>query len=432
MTTYTLRDYQQAGVDAALAYLHNKKHKFKRRNGLIVAPTGSGKSLLIASIATQLDGPSIVFQPSREILTQNAIKLAGYGYPAAVFSASLGRRERGHITLATIGSVVGHPQAFEHVRYMLIDECHQAVNPKGGQYTDFIDGLPDHVRVMGFTATPYRLATNSFGSQLRFLTRTIPRLFNDVVHETPIQHLVANGYWAKLRYHDDRVIVKRERLVLNKSGTDYTDGSVQLHFTEIGFVGKLCDRVHWHLQQGRKHVLVFTRFVDEARRLAEQFPGLAAYVTADTKDHERDRIVRDFKSGVIQVVANVGIFGIGFDFPELDCVVLGCPSVSLARYYQWCGRVVRPHASKAEGHIDDMVGLVRQFGKVENLWLRPTGKHGREWEVCSGDRPLTNVMFSDRDGESALEGGMTEEAIKAAKKKRFWQNRNRQRRFGGV
>lgn len=427
MTPYTLRGYQQDASDAGVAYLHDKK--LKRRNGIIVAPTGSGKSLLIASMCTRLDGPSVVFQPSREILQQNATKLAHYGYPAAVFSASMGRRERGHVTLATIGSVVSQPEAFEHVRYVLIDECHQAVNPRGGQYTDFIEGLPDHVRVMGFTATPYRLATNSFGSQLRFLTRSIPRLFNDMVHETSIQHLVDNGYWAKLQYHDDRVIVRRERLELNKAGTDFTDGSVQLHFTEIGFVGKLCDRVAQHLADGRKHVLVFTRFVDEARRVAEQFGSRAAYVSADTKDHERERIVRDFKSGLIEVVANVGVLGIGFDFPELDCVVLGCPSVSLARYYQWVGRVVRPHASKLIGHIDDMVGLVRQFGKVEDLQMRTGGRYGREWEVCSGDRPLTNVYFADRDGDAALvDGGLTPEQIKKNKKAAFWRNKNKFRR----
>lgn len=424
MTTYTLRDYQDESVEAGLAYLHDKKRR--RRNGIIVAPTGSGKSLLIANMCTRLDGPSIVFQPTKEVLQQNAEKIARYGYPAAVFSASMGRRERGHITLATIGSVASKSDAFEHVRYVLIDECHQAVNPKGGQFTDFLEGLPDHVRVMGFTATPYRLASNSFGSQLRFLTRTVPRLFNDMVHETPIQRLIAGGYWAPLQYHTDRVVVQKERLLLNSTGTDYTDGSVQLHFTEIGFVGKLVDRVAQHLQNGRKHVLVFTRFVDEARRVAEQFGSRAAFVCADTEDDERARIVRDFKSGLIEVVANVGIFGIGFDFPELDCIVLGCPSISLARYYQWCGRVVRPHASKPAGHIDDMVGLVRQFGKIEDLQLRTGGKYGREWEVCSGDRPLTNVYFSDRDGDASLvEGGLTPEQIKKNKKAAFWRKRNR-------
>lgn len=403
--TFTLRDYQQEGSDAALAFLHDKK--LKRRNGIIVAPTAAGKSLLIADICTKLDGPSVVFQPSREILKQNAAKIEHYGFPAAVFSASMGRRERGHITLATIGSVTSHPSAFEHVRYVLIDECHQAVNPKGGQYTDFIEGLPDKVRVMGFTATPYRLATNSFGSQLRFLTRTIPRLFNDVVHETSIQRLVAGGWWCPLRYDDGHQVVRRERLELNKAGTDFTDGSVQLHFSEIGFIGKLCDVVALKMAAGRKSILVFTRFVDEARRLAAQFPG-CAYVSGETEDDERDRIVRGFTNGTIPMVANVGVFSVGADFPALDCVVLGRPSVSLSTFYQQVGRGVRIHPSKQWCEVVDMVGLTRMFGKVEDLRLRTEGRYGREWQVCSGERPLTNIYFQDRD------------ATAEPSKKNFW------------
>ena len=64
-------------------------------------------------------------------------------------------------------------------RSILIDECH-FVNAKGGMYRDFLNNL-ENARVLGLTATPYRLASNSFGSELRFLTRTRPRIFKEVV-----------------------------------------------------------------------------------------------------------------------------------------------------------------------------------------------------------------------------------------------------------
>lgn len=375
----------------------------------------SGKSLVIAGIATQLDAPCIVFQPSKEILEQNAEKLAGYGYRPAVFSASLGRREVGQITLATIGSVMRYPKAFKDVRYVLIDEAH-VTNARGGMYDEFLESLPD-ARILGLTATPFRLASNSFGSQLRFLTRTRPRVFRDLVHVTQIQDLVRDGYWAPLRYLDQPA-VDRARLKLNATGADYTDASVQAHLLEVGFVGKLQQAVEQQLDEGRRNVLVFTRFVHESERLAKAVPGTAV-VTAETPAAERARILTDYRRGKIRVVTNVGVVALGFDYPELECVVLGRPSISLALYYQQVGRCVRPHRSKPYAQVVDLVGLTHLFGRVENLELRQVGAGADQWAMCSGSRQLTNVNFAERDdvGREAI--------AKANGRRKFWATRRR-------
>lgn len=126
---YVLRSYQQNAVNRSVEFLTNPR--LRGRNGLLVIPTGAGKSLVIAGIAARLDAPVLVFQPSKEILQQNAEKLRGYGYAPAIWSASLNRKRVGQITLATIGSVMNHVEAFKHFKYVLIDEAH-LVNPKGG------------------------------------------------------------------------------------------------------------------------------------------------------------------------------------------------------------------------------------------------------------------------------------------------------------
>ena len=63
--SYVLRDYQQKASDAAVSFFNNKA---KKTNAIMVLPTGSGKSLIIADIAARLDGHTLVFQPSKEIL----------------------------------------------------------------------------------------------------------------------------------------------------------------------------------------------------------------------------------------------------------------------------------------------------------------------------------------------------------------------------
>lgn len=412
---YQLRPYQREAVDAGCAYLTDPA--LAGRHGLIVQPTGGGKSLVIAAIVERLSAPCVVLQPSKEILAQNAEKLASYGRRAAVFSASFGRREIGQVTLATIGSVVRHADAFRDIQYVVIDECHAMVSPKGGMYLDFLEALPQ-ARILGTTATPFRLASNSLGSELRFLTRTRPRIFRDVVHVTQVDDLVRGGYWSPLDYRV-RTRIARDKLRLNSTGADYTDASVQRHFAEVGFVGALVDEVRALLREGRRHILVFTRFVAESERLAAALAPLVGVVTAETQAGVRDLTVREFRAGRLRVCTNVGCLALGFDFPALDAVVLARPSVSLAVFYQQVGRAVRPHSAKQDAAVVDMVGLTSLFGKVEDLTIRPGGYQGQQWTVCSGGKPLTNIYFAQRDDVNP------KVAAKANSRRRYWVKRRR-------
>jgi DNA repair protein RadD len=390
MPGYTLRTYQQHAVERGVAYL--KMPSFKGRNGLIVIPTGAGKSLVIAGIASQLNEPVLVFQPSKEILEQNAEKLRGYGYYPGIWSASLGKKRLGLITLATIGSVIRDAAAFKQFRYVLIDEAH-LVNAKGGMYQQFLDVL-SHARVLGLTATPYRLSSDSGGAQLRFLTRTRPRIFDDVVYYLNLAPLFRAGFLAPLTYHE-QAILDPTQLRLNSTGADFDDAALQRYMRETGFVGRLRDNVQHLLQSGHKQVLVFTRFTDESEALAAAIPG-AAMITANTPADKRAQILRSFKNGLTRVVTNVGVLTTGFDHPELSTVVLARPTMSLALYYQCVGRVIRPHPSKPTAHVVDMVGLKKRFGPIEQLWMQPGGKTGQQWVIVTGeqrDRVLTNVPF---------------------------------------
>jgi len=399
-TGYVLRSYQQHAVDRGVAYL--TRPEFRGRNGLIVIPTGAGKSLVIAGIATRLNEPVLVFQPSKEILQQNAEKLRGYGYMPAIWSASLNRKRLGLITLATIGSVVNHTEDFRHFKYVLIDEAH-LVNAKGGMYRNFLEVLA-HARVIGLTATPDLLASDSNGAQLRFLTRTRPRIFNDVVYYLNLGPLFRAGFLAPLTYHEPQAI-DTTKIRLNSTGADYDDRALQQYFSEIGFGSRLHATVEHLLATGHKHVLVFTRFTEESTALAAAVPG-AAVLTAATPADKRAQIIWAFKKGLLRVVANVGVLSVGFDYPELTTVVLARPTMSLALYYQQVGRCMRPHPSKPTAHVVDLVGLKKRFGPIENLWMQPGGKTGEQWVIVTGeqrDRVLTNVYFGLPRGFSSFQ-----------------------------
>lgn len=381
---YQLRDYQQQASDAAVSFFQRNDKK----NGIIVLPTGAGKSLVIADIAARLDAPVLIFQPSKEILEQNYEKLCSYGvFHVGIFSASFNRKEVQKITFATIGSVKNCKDYFRRFRYVIIDECHY-VNAEAGMYKDFIETI--QCKVLGLTATPYRLYSNRFyGSMLRFITRTNPRIFNDVLYHVDVKTLLNRGYLANMNYYQLNV-VDTSRLKVNSTGADYTDASVRRYYREIKFNDTLENIIQRLLVAGRTSILVFTQFIEEAEYVARNCGASAAVVSSDTSKADREAILRLFKQKKISVVANVGVLTTGFDFPELSTVVLARPTMSLALYYQMCGRAIRPYKDKVSWVVD-LCGNYKRFGRVDELMMRQT-KPGI-WAVFSGYRQLTNVYF---------------------------------------
>lgn len=386
---YQLRPYQQEAVDAAVRFFQSKTEM----NAIEVLPTGSGKSLVIADIANRLEGNTLVFQPSKEILQQNFDKLCSYGVlDCDIYSASFNRKRISRITFATIGSAINHIDEFKHFNNIIIDECHK-VNANAGQYEEFIRKV--QCKVLGLTATPYRLSTSSWGAMLKFITRTRPRIFSKVIYQVQIQTLLRMGYLAELEYYyTPAPLYDESNLKDNSTGADYTDKSVLEEYQRIDFYSWLVCIVKRVMQpksgQKRNGILVFTRFLKEAERLANEIEG-CAMVSGDTPKNERERILKEFKAGDLKVVVNVGVLTTGFDYPELDTVVMARPTKSLALWYQIVGRAIRPSPKKETGWVVDLCGNLNRFGKVQDLVL--VEPKPNMWQVQSNGRQLTNTLF---------------------------------------
>lgn len=266
--------------------------------------------------------------------------------------------------------------------------------PQRGYVQRFFDAVK--CKVLGLTATPYRLSSSrDFGSMLKFITRTKPHVFSEVIYHVQVSTLLDMGYLAKLDYYSMNPSGWNElNLKVNTTGADYTDRSVQKEYERIDFYGYLVHIVQRLMNPKaggkRKGILVFTRFLKEAERLTMSIPG-CAIVSGDTPKKEREHILEAFKAGEIPVVANVGVLTTGFDYPELDTVVMARPTMSLAMWYQIVGRAIRPHPSKECGWIVDLCGNIKRFGEVSDLRLFDSGNG--KWAVYSKGRQLTNVRF---------------------------------------
>lgn len=380
------RYYQEDAITSAVNFFNEDNG----RNGILVEPTGSGKSVIIANIGIRMEEPLIVLQPSKEILEQNYAKYTSYGYRAEIYSASFNSKRISKVTFATIKSVALKPHLFRNHRKMLIDESH-LVNPKEGQYKEFIEALPD-VQVVGLTATPYRLTSGFDGSVLEWITTSTPSLFTDVLHYVQNGVLFEEGHLAQLEYFDIDAI-DRSMLQVNKKGDDFTAQSLRDLFRKISF-DKLTAKWAKLLLAKRKNCLVFCSLLEEAYKVQRLIPG-SVVVDGDTDLVVRDRVLSDFIAGRIRCVINVGVLTTGFDFPGLESILMAFSTMSLAKYYQVIGRVMRffkyPDGSKKVGWVVDLGGNIKKFGKIETMEIKKINGY---YSVWNNGRQLTDVTFS--------------------------------------
>lgn len=382
--SFTPRPYQHEAINTGVDFFHDANKNF---NAFEILPTGSGKSLVIANTVRQLEGKTIVFQPSKEILKQNFEKFLSYGGRAGIYSHSGGGKFVDTVTYATIGSVAKKHHLFRDVKNVIIDECH-LVNSEAGMYQSFIRSLND-AKVLGLTATPYRLTSDAEGAQLQFLNRTNPRIFSKVLYYIQNDVLFNQGHLAKLEYFSFNVI-DRERLETNSKGTDFTDASLKSYYRQINMQGITIDYAN-RLLAKRKNLLIFCSLISEANTVAKGIPG-AVVLTGETSPELRDRILSQFKAGIIKCIVNVGVLTTGFDYPELETVLIARSTMSLALYYQIVGRIMRPHPDKLSGWVVDLGGNIDFFGKIETMKIR-VSKTGK-FSIWNNNRQLTDTPFS--------------------------------------
>lgn len=375
---YKLRPYQQEAVEIALKHLTKKSPK----PFVVQAATGAGKSLIIAEICHRLNEHILILQPSKEILEQNYQKLLSYDpeIDAGIYSASKGRKEIAKFTFATIGSIYKKPQEFSHFKYVIIDECH-GVNPKNlsGMLTSFLKAI-DVTAVCGLTATPYRIDqkfyTDEWGdtfytAHLKMINRIHPFFFKQIVYKIETDDLIKQGFLSPILYYMDNPDLSE--LKVNSTGADFTTESLEVFGTKR--MMRTFQGIEY-AHTNHKKTLTFCSSIKMAEKIAEELyvqRGIMAHVvTGKTPKKEREQIIDGYKRGDYKHILNVGVFTTGFDVPDLDCVILARPTMSLALYYQMIGRGVRidPNDPDKVLTVYDLAGVVERLGRVETIRVR--------------------------------------------------------------
>lgn len=393
---YTLRSYQEEAVTHAVDFFNSVgKHR-----PILELPTASGKSIIIAHIAKSLKSNVLVLQPSKELLEQNYIKYAEVTAehpelpPATVYSASVGIKERGQVTFATIGSIYKNPELFSDVEYVIVDECHFVPPKRDSMYVSFFSEID--AKVLGLTATPYRLKTytDPFSgkkySKINLLNREKPSFFNKFLYNVPTSRMYEEGFLCPVNY----ITMNWDGsfLEFNSTGAEYSENSVKEALERNQIIQRIPGIVNQAFQKGQRSCLVFVRSVEEARHLASITP-FSEYLHALTPKKDRARIIKSFKNGGIKTLYNVAVLTTGFDYPELDTIIVARPTMSLALFVQMVGRGIRIAPGKEKCSLVDMCGNLERFGRLEELRTENDEKEG--WVLRNDTRILSGRRLDE-------------------------------------
>jgi DNA repair protein RadD len=369
-----LRPYQEEAKAAVYDHLRTRDD-----NPCVVIATAGGKSPLMASICKdavrQWNGRVLILAHVKELLEQTADKLNKVCSEVrfGIYSAGLGRRDTNHsVIVAGIQSVYKRACELDAFDLILVDEAH-LITPKGeGMYRQFLSDarvLNPALRIIGFTATPFRLKSGPICTPDGFL--------NHICFEVGVRELIRDGYLCPLISKAGST--KADTSELHVRGGEFVADELENLMDQHGLVEAACAEIVAHTGD-RNSVLIFASGVKHGRHivavLKEKHAIDAGFVTGETPTGERDDLLARFKAGRLKYLVNVNVLTTGFDAPNIDCVSLVRPTMSPGLYYQMCGRGFRLHPGKQNCLVLDFGGNVLRHGPVDQIKIAERKRNG--------------------------------------------------------
>ena len=346
-----LRDYQAE----VLAEIWAQRQAGARRI-LLVAPTGSGKTIIAAAMVRQaLDrGLRVLFLVHRrELVKQSAAKLWDVGIDAGVIQAGFPMRLEEPVQIASIQTL--HARAMRtsaitlpKADVVVVDEAHHGV---AKTWAAIIAEYPAAF-VVGLTATPCRGDGRGLG-----------QMFETMVECPDVEALIKLGYLVGTKvYAPATPDLKGVKTVAG----DYNEKQLAERVDKAELVGDIV--VHWLKLADRRKTVVFAVDVAHSVHIRDEFRRasvLAEHIDGTTPMEERDRIFGDLASGKIEVLCNCLVATEGWDSPSVSCIVLARPTKHIGLYRQMIGRVLRPWEGKGHALVLDHAGCTFQHGFVD-------------------------------------------------------------------
>jgi len=369
--------YQQEMLDE----LDAERNVHDRHRNLVVAATGTGKTVVAALDYRRLDAaangsrPSLLFVAHRKEILEQSLRT----YREVLADASFGelyvgdaRPERWRHVFASVQSLTSYgvdnipADAYEIV---VIDEFHHA---HARTYRRILEHLTPH-ELLGLTATPERADGLDVRSFFDGRTAVELRLWEALGADLlcPFHYFaVADGTdlrsvaWSRGRYDETEL------------SNVLTGNDVRVRT----ILKELRDKV---ADVGSMRALGFCVSVAHAEYMARKFEeaGIPARaLSGGTPAGKREAMLADLSARRINIVFSVDVLNEGLDVPDVDTVLMLRPTESATVFLQQLGRGLRRTPTKAVLTVLDFIGHHRKEFSFAQRFRALTGSTRRTLE----------------------------------------------------
>lgn len=356
----TLRDYQQLA----------KEEIFSKWNCidniLYQMPTGTGKTRLFTSIIRDIsiwglrhniNYRILIIAHRSELIEQSSRSLDKYRIKHGVLAGTM--KDKRDLTqaiqVASIQTII-HPAnqcMIDDLKFdfIIIDEAHHAV---ANSYQKLWEYCPD-AKKLGVTATPWRMNNSGFA-----------QIFDAYIPSMSIKDFIQKGWLATYQYYSiptsSELVKSIESIKEFDIDGDYKNSAL----VEVCDTSKIRAQLYDSYEKnvlGKKGIIYsISREHSEHICLQYRNRGVAIEnIDSKTPAKVREKVIKAFRNGEIDIIVNVDIFSEGFDCPDIEFIQLARPTKSLVKYIQQVGRGLRKNGDK-KCIILDNVGMYSRFG----------------------------------------------------------------------
>lgn len=310
---------------------------------LCAAVTGFGKTVVMDAFIRKAGCKTLVLCGREKLARQLVSRIGATG----IWSASLGSKFWGDVTVGTIGSI---PDVLPNFKLIIVDEAHNV----SGLYERLAERMPE-ARWLGFTATP-------FGCEEFW-----PHVADQVSYEEAWEMgLILKPTCQSSREQFDLTGVRVR-------GGDYAEEDLaKLASDEKRLRARVADALE-RLGPRRKRVWCCVN-IDHAERVWKEIGGSAAIVHSKQLPAVQENYMREFTDGSARDLVFVSIVSEGYDFPPIDAVVLMRPMRSPRMYLQTVGRGLRTYEGKSDCLVLDYGRVIENLGAINRVKHLGKGK----------------------------------------------------------